>query len=103
MTKIYTIGISIIIQPVCWGISKKLYTGVMLKQMLLRKMLRQQLRGVPEEQQEVLIKWFEKNPQFFENIAKEIQEKTKEGKDQMTAAREVMQKYQTELSQLFQH
>ena len=69
--------------------------------MLLRKMLKHQLKNVPEAQQEMLIKGFEKNPQLFEKIAKEIQEKTKEGKEQMTAAQEVMQKYQAELATVF--
>ena len=66
--------------------------------MLLRKMLKHQLKNVPEARQEMLVKEFEKNPQLFEKMAKEIQEKTKEGKREMTAAQEVMQKYPAELA-----
>jgi len=75
--------------------------GFMLKKMLLRKMLKSQMKDVPVEQQEMLLGGFEKNPELFEKIAKETKEKTKEGKDQMTAAMEVMQKYQQELAEAF--
>jgi len=37
------------------------------------------------------------NPELFGKIAKEIQEKIKNGEDQMTASMEVMGKYQNEL------
>lgn len=67
--------------------------------MLLRKMLKSQLKDVPQEQQEMLLRGFEKNPELFEKIAKETQAKMKEGKDQMSAAMEVMQKYQKELQE----
>ena len=63
-------------------------------------MLKSQLKDVPEEQQEMLLRGFEKNPQLFENIAKETQAKMKEGKDQMTATMEVMQKHQDELKNI---
>lgn len=69
----------------------------MLKQMLMRKMLKAQMKGVPEEQQEKLLAAFEKNPKLFETIAKETQVKMKEGKDQQAAAMEVMMAHQAEL------
>ncbi len=71
----------------------------MLKQMLLRKMIKSQLKDVPAEQQEALIRAFEKNPKLFENIARDTKAKMKEGKDQTSAAMEVMTKYQTELQE----
>ena len=60
-------------------------------------MIKSQLKDLPQEQQEKLIKAFEKNPALFENIAKDTQAKMKEGKDQTTAAMEVMSKYQSEI------
>jgi hypothetical protein len=71
----------------------------MLKQMLMRKMLESQLKGVPTEQREAFLRAFEKNPKLFEDMAKEIQTKMKEGKDKMAAANEVMMKYQKELTE----
>ena len=60
-------------------------------------MLKSQLKGVPEDQQDKLLGMIEKNPNLFMNIAKEVQAKMKEGKDQMAATMEVMKKYQSEL------
>ncbi len=61
-------------------------------------MLRTQ--GVPEAQIDMFIGMMEKNPELFQKIALEIQEKTKNGVDQMTASMEIMKKYETELKKL---
>ena len=73
----------------------------MLKKMLMRKMLAAQLKNVPEEQKNLFLEAFEKNPTLFENIAKDIQVKVKGGKSQQDAAVEVMQSYQSELAEAF--
>ena len=72
----------------------------MLKKFLLKKMLKSKLQGVPEEEQDKLLSAIEKNPQLFQSIAVEVQQKIKEGKDQMTATMEVMQAHQDELKDL---
>lgn len=69
----------------------------MFKNFLLKKMLKSQLKGMPEAEQEKLIKMIEKNPKLFQTIAQEAQAKIKDGKDQMTAMMEVIQNYQEEL------
>ena len=69
----------------------------MLKNLLLKKLLASKMKDVPKEQQDKLFNAIEKNPQLFQNIAVEVQQKMKEGKDQMAATMEVMQKYQIEL------
>ncbi len=69
----------------------------MLKNMLMKKMLKSQLKGMPEAEQEKILKVVSENPELFGKIAKEIQEKIKNGEDQMTASMEVMGKYQNEL------
>jgi len=69
----------------------------MLKNMLMKKMLKSQLKGVPEVEQEKILKVVSENPELFGKIAKEIQEKIKNGEDQMAASMEVMGKYQNEL------
>lgn len=70
----------------------------MFKNFLLKKMLASQ--GVPEAQLDMIIAMMEKNPQLFEEIAKEIQEKVKGGMDQQAAAMQVMQKHEGELKKL---
>ena len=69
----------------------------MLKNMLMKKMLKSQLKGVPEAEQEKILKVVSENPELFGKIAKEIQEKIKGGKEQMTASMEVIGQYQDEL------
>jgi GTP cyclohydrolase FolE2 len=60
------------------------------------------MKGVPQEQQDKIISAIEKNPTFFEDIAKKIQQKMKEGKDQTSASMEVMRENQEELRKLMQ-
>ena len=72
----------------------------MLQRMLMKRMMKKQLEGVSEADQEKLFAMVEKNPQLFQEIAAEVQAKMKEGKDQMTAAMEVMAKHQDELKGL---
>jgi hypothetical protein len=55
------------------------------------------MKDVPQDQQEKILDAIEKNPKLFETIALEVQEKMKQGKDQMAATMEVMQKYQDDL------
>ena len=69
----------------------------MLKRFLMKKMLSSQLKGVPEDQQNKILDAIEKNPDFFQKIATEVQEEMKKGKDQMAATMAVMQKHQAEL------
>jgi hypothetical protein len=57
---------------------------------LMKKMLKSQMKGLPEAQQELILAMFEKDPQFFKQMADEIKEKTKQGKSQQQASMEVM-------------
>ena len=72
----------------------------MLKEFLMRKMLKSQMKGVPEHEQKKIIKLVSENPALFQKIALEIQAKMKAGKDQMAASLEVMQNYKDELQKL---
>jgi len=71
----------------------------MFKRFVMKKMLKSQLKGLPESQQEKLIAMIEQNPDLFSNIAKEVKQKTKEGLDQMSATMVVMQKHQKEIQE----
>ena len=70
------------------------------KNMVMKQMIKSQMKGVPAEQQESILAAVEKNPAFFENIAKEIEQKQKEGKGQVEASMEVMRKHQDELRRI---
>lgn len=74
----------------------------MIKEFFMKQMLKRQMKGVPEAEQEKIIKAVTENPQFFENIATEVQAKMKGGKDQMTAVMEVMTKHKDELGKIMQ-
>ncbi len=73
-----------------------------LKTMLMKKMLQSKMKDVPPEQQEKIFAMIDKNPDFFQKIAAEVQEKMKGGMDQMAATMEVMSKYQNDLKKLRQ-
>jgi uncharacterized protein (UPF0305 family) len=72
----------------------------MFKEMLMKRMLKKQLKGLPPQEQERITELVMKNPEFFEKISKEIKQKTDQGKDQMAATMEVMRKNQAELQRL---
>jgi GTPase len=69
-----------------------------IKDFFVKKLIESKLKGVPKEQQEQIIAVVQENPELFEKIGKEIQNKTKnEGKSEMVASMEVMRKYQSEI------
>ena len=72
----------------------------MFKDFLIRKMLKNQLKGVPEGEQEKLIAMITENPELFQTIATEVQERVKGGMDQMQATMEVMKRHEAALSKL---
>lgn len=72
----------------------------MLKKFLMKQAMKSQLKHVPQAEQEMLLDLVEKNPAFFENLAKELQEGMKTGKDQHTVMMEIMTKHKEELTKL---
>jgi hypothetical protein len=70
-----------------------------LKSFFMKKVMQSQMKGIPESQQDMIIAAVEKNPKLFEDIAKEVEALTKQGKDQMSATMEVMRKHQAEIQQ----
>lgn len=69
----------------------------MFQNFLLKTMLKKQLKGVPEEEQNRIFTMIEKNPDFFMKIATEAQEKIKGGMSQQDAMMAVMKNHETEL------
>ncbi len=68
-----------------------------IKNLLLKKMLKNQLKGVPEDQQNKIIEVVEKNPKLFSDIAAEVKVKMDGGMDQQSATMQVMMSHQQEL------
>ncbi len=68
-----------------------------LKNKALSLMLEKQLKNLPKEQQEAIMKMVQNNPKLFEEIAKEIEEQKKKGVNEMYAGMAVMKKYQSQL------
>lgn len=75
----------------------------MLKKFLMKQAMKSQLKGVPAAEQEQLLNLIERNPQFFENLAQELQEGLKSGRDQQVVALEVMTKHKEALAKMMQN
>lgn len=73
----------------------------MFKKMMLKAMLGKQLKGLPKGMQDTIIGMVEKNPKFFENMAKEIKARTDTGEDKMMAMQMVAKEHQAELQKMF--
>jgi len=71
-----------------------------IKNFLMRKMLKKQMSGIPETEQEKIFSAIENNPEFFTKIASEVKDKMSAGKDQTTATMEVMKVYEDEMKKL---
>jgi hypothetical protein len=66
----------------------------------LKQLLKSKMKGVPEADQERIFNALDKNPEFFQKIAEEVQVKIKSGKGQQEAVMEVLSKYQDELKKI---
>lgn len=78
---------------------KGLWGGI--KDKATEKMLEKQLAQVPESQREMLKTAIKNNPEFFEKIAKKIQEEEKRnGGNQMAASMKIMREHQSELMKI---
>lgn len=60
-------------------------------------MLDRQLKNVPEDQKEKIMRLITEKPELFQKIAMQAQEKMKQGKSQMDAMMEVAKEHQDEL------
>ena len=70
-----------------------------LKQAAMKKLVKSQMKNVPEDQQEMIMGLMENNPKLFKKIASEMQAELKaNGNNQMAAAMKVLPKYQTEIA-----
>ncbi len=68
-----------------------------IKNFAIKKLLEKQLKNVPADQREMIMTMVEKDPALFEKIAKDFQEESKKGGNQMSVAMKVLPKYQKEI------
>jgi hypothetical protein len=69
-----------------------------LKNMAMKKLLEKQMKGVPDDQKQMIMEMLEKDPALFEKIAKEMQAELKANRNnQMAAAQKVLPRYQKEI------
>lgn len=69
----------------------------MFKDFIMKKLIDRQLKNVPEEQKEKIMRLINEKPELFQKIVMEAQEKMKQGKSQMDAMMEVAKEHQEEL------
>ena len=69
---------------------------------MLKMAMQKQLKGMPKEMQEKVLAMVEKNPDFFTDISKQIDERVKRGEDKAAAAQAVAMANQAKLQKLFQ-
>lgn len=71
-----------------------------IKNKAISVVLQKQLKHLPKEQQEMIMKMVTENPDLFKKIGAEIEAKKKAGQNEMYAGIEVMRKYQWEIQKL---
>ncbi|PSO47614.1 MAG: hypothetical protein BRC24_00055 [Parcubacteria group bacterium SW_4_46_8] len=72
------------------------------KKFAIKKMLKRQMKDMPEAQRKQVMEMVDKNPELFEKMGKEIKEKVDNGMSEQMAAMRVAQEYQDELQNMQQ-
>jgi HPt (histidine-containing phosphotransfer) domain-containing protein len=72
----------------------------MLKKMLMKQAIKSQLGSVPEAQRDMILDLVERNPEFFEKLASELQDGMRSGRPQEEVLMNLMDKYKSELTNL---
>ena len=63
----------------------------------MKQMVKRQIKDMPADQQEMIMKLVEENPQLLKTISDEIKVKTKKGIDEQSAMMQVMMDHKDEL------
>lgn len=72
------------------------------KKFIMKQAMKSQTKNLPKDQRDKVLAAVDKDPEFFENIAKQIKQKKKEGKGEMEASMLVMRENQDKLRKLMQ-
>ena len=71
-----------------------------LKNKAISAMVRSQMKGVPKEQQDMIIALVSENPEFFKKIQEQMEAKKKNGQNEQMAMMQVMRENQAEIQKL---
>ena len=63
----------------------------------MKQALKRQLKHIPEQQRVIFERMFEKHPDVFEDMMRDMQEKKKAGMDESLAMMSIMRKYEKRL------
>ncbi len=74
----------------------------MIKEFLMKQMIKRQLKGMPEAEIDRIVDLVGKHPAIFKKIGDEIKVKTKAGRSEQAATMEVMRAHQGELQKILQ-
>jgi predicted Zn-dependent protease with MMP-like domain len=66
----------------------------------MKMMLERQLKNMPKDVKDKVMAAFDKNPQFFKDLAKEIAAKVKSGTPQATAVQQVLMSKRSEFQKM---
>ncbi|MCA9351244.1 hypothetical protein KC929_00515 [Patescibacteria group bacterium] len=76
----------------------KLFSG--LKNKAVSALVRSKMKGLPKDQQDMIIALVSENPDFFKKIQSQIEAKKKQGQGEQLAMMQVMRENQTEIRKL---
>lgn len=74
----------------------------MLKEFFFRNLLARQMKDVPKEYQERIMRAISENPDFFTKMAGEVDENMKKGMGQLQAVQKAVLAYQDELRKMLE-
>lgn len=72
----------------------------MLKNFILKKLIQSKMKGLPKDQQDMILALVSEHPELFKKIGDEIKVKTKNGMNEQMAMMQVMREYQGELQKI---
>lgn len=71
-----------------------------IKDFILKQTMKAKMKGLPPEQQDMIMSVIESNPEFFEKINEEVKRKKKAGMSEEAATLQVMREHQGEFQKL---
>jgi len=71
-----------------------------IKDFLIKKTVQAKMKGLPKEQQDMIIALVSENPDFFKKIQAQIETKKKQGSNEQLAMMQVMRENQAEIQKL---
>lgn len=71
-----------------------------LKNKAISALVRSKMKGLPKDQQDMIIALVSENPEFFKKIQGEIETKKKQGQNEQMAMMQVMRENQAEIQRL---